>query len=79
MKIFARQAKTFVKVTTYFRPGHILGAGEVGLLLPWGVPRFKLSQTSCCDSFNRDELLQPGEEYRPGKIYNSMLIASQLW
>ena len=55
-----------------FQAGHILGAGEVGVIASLGRSEIQAVRRPVVAIVSTgDELLQPGEEYRPGKIYNS--------
>lgn len=58
--------------TTVFGEGLILRAGEIGVIASLGRATVRVVRRPVVAIISTgDELLQPGEEYQPGKIYNS--------
>ncbi len=57
---------------TVLESGHILRAGEIGMIASLGHATIKAVRRPVVAIVSTgDELLQPGDSYQPGKIYNS--------
>ncbi len=59
---------------TLIRPGNRLGAGEIGVAATFGFGELEVYRRPNISLFaTGDELIEPGEELKPGQIYNSNL------
>ena len=58
--------------TTVFEEGVVLGAGQIGVIASLGKATIRAFRRPVVALISTgDELLEPGDEYLPGKIYNS--------
>ena len=57
---------------TLIHPGNRLGAGEIGVAVTFGYEELEVYRRPRISIFaTGDELIEPGEELKPGQIYNS--------